>query len=203
MSKKFWTVQIAYGAALIMAAATGSVVGMAGQAHAKAAPAKAAPKPRIAAANAAAAVAKPPVKGGVTLTSSAMIERVIADAKGGQKTVLKSPTQSVVVPGDKVMFTLNYANLGSEPAAGFRATNPMPNAVQFSAASEDWAEVSVDGGQAWGKLDTLKVNVAGTATTPATTRAATPEDVTHVRWVFAQPIAPGAKGSVSYRGVVK
>jgi hypothetical protein len=27
--------------------------------------------------------------------------------------------------------------------------------------------------------------------------------VTHVRWVFATPIAPGATGTVSYRGIIK
>jgi uncharacterized repeat protein (TIGR01451 family) len=204
MAKKFLSAHTLYGAALILAAATGSIAGLASHAHAKAAPAKAAPAPkRVASANTAAAVAKPAAKVGVTLTSAAMIERVTVDAKGVQKTVLKSPSQSVVVPGDKVIFTLSYANLGSEPAAGFRATNPMPGAVHFSSAAEDWAEVSVDGGQVWGKLDALKVAVAATPTTPASTRAATAEDVTHVRWIFAQPIAPGAKGSVSYRGVVK
>jgi hypothetical protein len=30
-----------------------------------------------------------------------------------------------------------------------------------------------------------------------------PQDVTHVRWIFADAIAPGATRTVSYRGVVK
>jgi uncharacterized repeat protein (TIGR01451 family) len=207
MRQKFWTVQTAYGAALILAAATGAIMAQPSNAHAKAVKAtvRAAPaKPRVAmATTTTAAVAKPAAKAGVTLSSTAMIERVILDAKGVQQTVLKSPSQAVVVPGDKVIFTINYANMGSEPANGFRATNPMPSAVQFSSANEEWAEVSVDGGQSWGKLAALSVSVAATPTAPATTRAATTEDVTHVRWVFTNPIAPGVKGSVSYRGVVK
>jgi hypothetical protein len=34
-------------------------------------------------------------------------------------------------------------------------------------------------------------------------RAATPDDVTHIRWSFAQPIAAGRAGQLSFRGVVK
>jgi uncharacterized repeat protein (TIGR01451 family) len=204
MMKKIGTVHIAYGAALILAAATGAIAAHPSDAHAKAKQTKAVPaKPRVALATTTTAAAKPAAKAGVTLSSTAMIERVSLDAKGVSKTVLKTPSQAVVVPGDKVVFTISYANMGSEPANGFRATNPMPAAVQFSSVNEDWAEVSVDGGQLWGKLDALTVPVAATATAPASTRGATAEDVTHVRWVFATPIAPGAKGSVSYRGVVK
>jgi uncharacterized repeat protein (TIGR01451 family) len=209
MMKKIGTVHIAYGAALILAAATGAMAIQPSDAHAKAKTVKAKPTkavpttPRVALATTTTAAVKPAATGGVTLNSTAMIERVSLDAKGVSKTVLKTPSQAVVVPGDKVIFTISYANLGREPASGFRATNPMPAAVHFFSVNEEWAEVSVDGGQLWGKLDALTVPVAASPTMPASTRGATAEDVTHVRWVFATPIAPGAKGSVSYRGVVK
>jgi uncharacterized repeat protein (TIGR01451 family) len=153
---------------------------------------------------AAAAQSKP----GVKLTSTASIERVETDSQGATKTVLKSPSQVAIVPGDKVVFTLDYLNEGQDPASGFRATNPMPGAIQFVSVSEDWAEVSVDGGASWGKLSALTLidnsasNAAEAATLPAP-RAATAADVTHVRWVFADAIAPGKKGTLSYVGVVK
>jgi uncharacterized repeat protein (TIGR01451 family) len=140
---------------------------------------------------------------GVTLASNAMIERVETDAAGREKTVLKSPKDVIIVPGDRVVFTLTYANKGALPASGFRATNPMPGAVHFVAAAEDWAEVSVDGGKSWGQLSALKVPVKTADGQGETMRSATAEDVTHVRWVFANAIAPGSEGSVSYRGVIK
>lgn len=138
----------------------------------------------------------------VVLTSEALVERTETDATGAQRQVLKKPADVIIVPGDRVVFTLRYVNRGAEPATGFRATNPMPAPVQFVAAAEDWAEVSVDGGNSWGRLAQLTVPAQGTDGTAAT-RPATPEDVTHVRWVFAAPIAPGAEGSVSYRGMIK
>jgi hypothetical protein len=189
--------ETAYAAALAMMAIWGLAVTTA--AHAQAAPA---------------AAAKP----AVSLSSDAMIERTETDASGAVKTVLKKPSEVLVVPGDRVVFSLNYANSSDQPADGFRATNPMPGPIQFISAGEDWAEVSVDGGKNWGKLDDLKVTETvnraafidadtGKETSPAktetVTRAADARDVTHVRWVFAKPIAAGGRGSVSYRGVVK
>jgi hypothetical protein len=139
----------------------------------------------------------------VTLASEAMIERTEIDAAGRERTVLKSPKEVIIVPGDRVVFTLRYANKGALPATGFRATNPMPGPVQFVAVSEDWADVSVDGGKTWGKLSNLKVPAKSADGTTEVLRAAGPQDVTHVRWVFVGAIAPGTQGSVSYRGVIK
>ena len=198
--KRYFTIKTAYAAALMLAAASGSMIAMAGQAQAQAAP------------------AAPAAKSAVTLSSKAMIERVETDANGAQKTVLKSPSDVIVVPGDKVIFTLSYANKSSQPAASFRATNPMPGPIQFISAAEEWALVSVDGGKTWGKLAALTVTerteeaaltdpdtgeVTQEATSAETKRGAEAKDVTHVRWAFTKDIAPGASGSVSYRGFVK
>lgn len=139
----------------------------------------------------------------VTLSSDVKIERVETDAAGKEKVTLYAPKQVVVVPGDKVLFTLEVVNTGAEPAAGFRATNPMPGPVQFVSVTEDWAEVSVDGGTSWGKLAALKVKKAPAEGAAPVERAADVTDVTHVRWVFADAIAPGGKRTISYRGVIK
>lgn len=139
----------------------------------------------------------------VTLTSEVKIERAKVDAAGKETVTLHAPKDVVVVPGDKVLFTLEVTNTGAAPAAGFRATNPMPAAVKFASVAENWAEVSVDGGANWGKLDTLMVRAKAADGASDIERAAIADDVTHVRWVFADAIAPGAKRTISYRGVVK
>lgn len=139
----------------------------------------------------------------VTLTSDVKIERVETDAAGKEKVTLYTPKDIAVVPGDKLIFTLEVINTGAAPAAGFRATNPMPGAVQFTSVAEDWAEVSVDGGNNWGELPALTVKAKDASGAAEVERLATAADVTHVRWVFADAIAPGAKRTISYRGVVK
>lgn len=179
MKTKF--LNAAYGLALGAAFVSGSVLA-AGEARGQAATA-----------------AKSPVN----LSSDVKIERTIIDAAGKETTVLRAPKDVIVVPGDRVVFTLNVSNSGAEAAAGFRATNPIPGPVTFIEVTEDWAEISVDGGINWGKLAAMTVKVKAADTGIETTRAATAEDVTHVRWVFADVIAPGTRTAVSYRGVVK
>jgi uncharacterized repeat protein (TIGR01451 family) len=139
----------------------------------------------------------------VTLSSDVKIERVAIDAAGKEKVTLHAPKDVVVVPGDKVVFRLQVTNTGAVPATGFRATNPMPGSVQFVSVAQDWAEVSVDGGVQFGKLAALKVKSAPAVGGPAVQRAADVADVTHVRWVFPDAIAPGGTRQISYRGVIK
>ena len=139
----------------------------------------------------------------VVLISDAMIERVEIGPDGKEKSALKNPSEVIITPGDRVVFTLKYKNQGALPANAFRATNPMPAPVQFISAVEEWAEVSVDGGKVWGKLADLKVRAKSSDGLTDIVRTAAVEDVTHVRWVFTNAIPPGGEGTLSYRGVVK
>lgn len=141
----------------------------------------------------------------VILLSEVHIERTEKDAAGKEASVLHDPKEVVIVPGDKVIFTLSVVNSGVVPAAGFHATNPIPASVTFVSVDESWAEVSVDDGTIWGKLGTLTVNSPTEASggDVSVQRNATAQDVTHVRWVFADAIASPSKTTVRYRGVVK
>lgn len=138
----------------------------------------------------------------VSLSSEVRVERVETGADGGSRTVLKAPATEKIVPGDRLVVTLTYANRGSEPASGFVADNPLPAAVAFDSVREDWALVSVDGGKSFGKLAALSVSEK-VADGSSASRPAVPADVTHIRWAPAQPIAAGATGTLQYRGTVK
>lgn len=139
----------------------------------------------------------------VTLSSDVMVEKTETAADGTVKTLLKSPKDTIVTPGDKLVITLHYVNTGSAPAANFVATNPLPGPVQFTSVSEDWADVSVDNGATFGKLADLKVRKVPAEGGDAVIQPASAEDVTTVRWVFRQPIPAGAKGELTFRGIVK
>lgn len=132
----------------------------------------------------------------VALDNNVFVERVSTDASGKQRVLLEEP--KVVVPGDRLVFVLNYRNAGGEPADKFVITNPMPSAVRFAGAADASPIVSVDGGKAWGALDTLSV-----VQPDGTRRPAQPADVTHIRWAFQKPIPAGGTGKLMFRGVVK
>ena len=132
----------------------------------------------------------------VALDNVVFVERVSTDASGKQRVLLEEP--KVVVPGDRLVFVLNYRNAGAQPADKFVITNPMPSAVRFAGAADASTIVSVDGGKAWGALDTLSV-----IQPDGTRRPAQPADVTHIRWAFQNPIPAGGAGKLMFRGVVK
>jgi uncharacterized repeat protein (TIGR01451 family) len=135
---------------------------------------------------------------GGNLTSKIEVERLTPAADG------RPPSKSyaapeTVVPGDRIRITLNFTNAGQAPAAGVNLVNPIPPALVFDGTDDvqDFA-VSVDGGKVFGPLAQLTVPVAGAAP-----RAAAAADVTHVRWKWADAVAPGQTRSVAFFGKVK
>ncbi|KUR71588.1 hypothetical protein AQZ52_08175 [Novosphingobium fuchskuhlense] len=130
----------------------------------------------------------------VSLKIDVMIEKTVTE-NGVSKVQLVDP--KVVVPGDKLVYTLRYHNAGGLPAVNYVMTNPLPSAVLLAPDGAPGTDVSVDGGKTWGKLDALKVTA-----TDGSPRAAAAADVTHIRWTIAQ-IAPGASGEVQYHGIVR
>lgn len=141
-------------------------------------------------------VTTPALATSVALNSDVFIERISTDGDGKRKVTLEEP--KVVVPGDRLVFVLNYRNASGKPADKFVVTNPMPTAVQFAEQADDNAVVSIDGGKNWGSLAELRVVDVSGEQRPART-----EDVTHIRWSFNQPIPVGGSGKLMFRGVVK
>ncbi len=132
----------------------------------------------------------------VALTSHVLVEHS-KPGPNGQPVFVKEDAKKVA-PGDRLIFELSYKNVGAQPAIGFVITDPLPASVAFAGDETAGATFSVDGGRTWGPLASLRVALPNGAS-----RAAGLSDVTHIRWVFAQPIPGGAAGSVTFRGTVK
>jgi uncharacterized repeat protein (TIGR01451 family) len=131
----------------------------------------------------------------VQLSSDVLVERTVVE-NGQSRVVLEEPRS--VVPGDSLVFVLRYENTGRQAASNFVITNPLPQAVRYSGTVDTGATVSIDGGRNWGQLSELRVREADGSMRPASA-----DDVTHVRWAFAQPIAAGATGRLMFRGIVR
>ena len=130
----------------------------------------------------------------VELSGDVKVERTVTE-DGKERRVLSKP--DTVVPGDKLVFTTNYRNAGTEVVKDFVVTNPIPEAIKLTAEDAAKLELSVDGGKAWGKLADLTVPAED-----GTKRPASIDDVTHIRWTFAT-LEPGAAGAVTYSGTVR
>ena len=132
----------------------------------------------------------------VTLASDVFLERIQHDANGRSTIVLEQPRR--VARGDRLLFVLSYRNVGAEPAQDFVVTNPVPDSVIYAGAGEAEPQVSVDWGRSWGALSSLSVrDQAGGS------RAARPEDVTHVRWNIRRLVGAGESGRLTFHAVAR
>ncbi|MEK6637647.1 MAG: hypothetical protein AABY88_06140 [Pseudomonadota bacterium] len=132
----------------------------------------------------------------VALNSKAFVVKQVPDGPGKTKNTLVVPER--VLPGEALVFMLEYKNTGAKPATAFVINNPIPENVIYTGAEQPWAEVSVDRGKTFGQLAALKV-----AKGDGTMRAALPNDVTAVRWKFTQPIPAAGEGRVMFFAMVK
>lgn len=136
---------------------------------------------------AAAAQEKP-----VALESRVQLVRPAED--GGQPQLVEPEN---VVPGDMLLFTTSFFNEGAAPVTDFVVVNPVADSLALTAEGAGQTDVSIDGGKTWGPIAQLKI-----VDEEGQERPATVDDVTHLRWTFAQ-IQPGETGQVQFVALVR
>ena len=130
----------------------------------------------------------------ITLSGDVKAVKTSLDANGTEQIELVAP--EVIVPGDRLIFGTDYSNGGDEIVTDFVVTNPLPAAVRLAEDADPSLTVSVDGGETWGRLADLVI------TNDQGVRAATPADVTHVRWSL-ETVEPGASGRLEYPAIIR
>ena len=123
---------------------------------------------------------------------------VVTLAADGTRVVSEEPAR-LVAPGDRVVYRLAYRNEGERPATGLVLAMPVPPDVTLLAGSAEGpgaVAYSVDGDR-YGALDAL------TVPTEAGERPATLADIRSLRWALDAPLAPGARGEVAYKAVLR
>lgn len=124
-------------------------------------------------------------KASVAIDSAVFVERIGADSER-----VLAPARRLT-RGDRVVYVLDWK--GQAGDGGFVVTNPLPRAVAYQGSAHEDEEVSADGGQTWGRLGALRVGG----------RLALAEDVTHVRWRIAAPVARRGSGRIAYSAIVR
>jgi len=139
------------------------------------------------------AMAAPDVKIDITA------EKVVLVEKSGKK-VEQRIIASEVLPGDVLVYTLTYKNVGDEAAKDIKVNNPIPKdtAYVLDSAYGPGAKItfSVDGGKTFNEPSLLRyeVDVKG----KAEKREASPEQYTDIRWAVEE-VGVGKSGVASFR----
>lgn len=136
------------------------------------------------------------------LTAKQSVEKeVVVQMPDGTESVTREPAE-LVVPGERVVYTLNYTNDDAAPATDLVLTMPVPGEIKYmeDSASKSGATVvySADGGQTFASRAGLR-----TVGQDGNSRAAVAEDITHIRWTVAGPLAVGETDTLSYKGILK
>ena len=118
-------------------------------------------------------------------------------------TVKKSYVSAdLVTPGSTVVYALVFRNDKDAPADDVVLVMPVPEEITYiegSAANRlGTADFSTDGGTSFAPRQSLSVTDANGAV-----RAASADDITHVRWSVADAVMPGATGQLWFRGILK
>lgn len=129
------------------------------------------------------------------LDTQMFVERVSTDINGHPRRTLASADR--VSPGDTLVVMINWRNDGAHPLRDFAITRPVPRGVRPD-LTDRAMQVSIDGGDHWGRLDELWL-----PTPLGGMRRAVAGDVTHIRWQLPDMVPPGRTGRFSYRGVMR
>jgi len=135
-------------------------------------------------------------------TATQIVERAVItgeDADGSA--IVEFQEADRVQPGDALLYKLNYTNGTADAIENAKLVMAVPSEVIYNenSAAGDNASVafSTDGGQSFAPRGELTVSSEGNR------RAATSEDITHIRWSFTGQIVPGEVGEVTYSAVVR
>ncbi len=123
------------------------------------------------------------------------VERVHTDINGRARRTLASASRAA--PGAQLLFVINWRNEGRQPVQGIALTNAIPRGTLLTAPDPSM-QVSVDGGQRWGRLDELWL-----PTPLGGVRRAVPADITHIRWTSPTRLSPGETARLSYRATMR
>jgi len=120
--------------------------------------------------------------------------------KGGGWAVQKLSADEAK-PGDVLIYRVLYRNEGPAPVKSAVLTQPVPQGavLVFGTLTQSAAEAtySTDGGETF-QRPPLKQRLANEDGSRLV-KLATPEMITHIRWTFRKPVAPGAKGELRFK----
>jgi uncharacterized repeat protein (TIGR01451 family) len=129
--------------------------------------------------------------------STRVEKRVLVPLPDGRVEEKRVPADRVV-PGDVVAYTIDAKNITQKPAERVVITDPIPAHTRYvdgsAQAKNAELQFSVDGGKRFDRPEKLVVTEPN-----GTRRAARASDYTHIRWVFAEPLAPAESRSAHFQ----
>ena len=137
----------------------------------------------------------------LALTAEQVVEReVIVKNLDGTETVKREKADKVV-PGEKIVYSINYYNDLDKSADNVVLVMPVPAELTYIEGSADAdgtrTAYSADGGKTFAARQEVTIKTAEDSI-----RTAESADITHVKWIVSS-IMPGEQGTLSFKGELK
>lgn len=141
---------------------------------------------------------------GAKLDLKTTAEKEVKVKQGGKITTKRIPLDKAS-PGDVVIYTITYNNVGKGPVLDAVIVDPIPRGVRYIADTAEGkdAEIvySTDNGRTWQtppiEMQIKKPNGSLEKKTVSADR------YTHIKWMIKKPVAAGQSGRVSFKVTVK
>ena len=117
------------------------------------------------------------------------------------ETEMRLVAADIVVPGDRVFYTITFTNTSDESADKVVVTNPIAEGLVYvnGSAFGPGTDItfSVDDGENYAAAGDLTVTENGES------RPAEAKDFTHIRWVMRSELAAGAQGTARFAAILE
>ncbi len=137
--------------------------------------------------------------GGIQL--KIVVEKEVETTGLKGQTIIKRLEPFNMIPADKVVYTTQYHNTGTQNARNVLITNPIPKGLFYLKGSAEQPKTtvtySIDGGKTFSPPPQLKITQKDGKQRPALA-----QDYTHIRWKI-QSISVNEKGSVHFKAQLK
>jgi uncharacterized repeat protein (TIGR01451 family) len=137
------------------------------------------------------------------ITLTAKIEKEAKVLKDGKIVIVKTAVDKPK-RGDLLAYSVAYKNDGSAVAKSAEIVNPVPANTVYQVESATGKDTdisfSIDGGNSYQKPPVMYLATVGGKQEK---KVAPPEMYTHIKWIVAKPLAPGATGDVNFVVKVK
>ena len=136
----------------------------------------------------------------LSATQTVEKETTVIAANGSVETVREAV--ETIVPGERVVYSLNFENDASEAANDLVLTMPIPSEVKYIEGTAELPQAIVtfssDGGESFSNRQSVMIlDGAGNI------RTASADELTHVRWTVAGPVSAGESGVLSFAASVR
>lgn len=138
-------------------------------------------------------------QGPIKFTNTVMKEVIEKNNKGEK--VIRYVEPVIAIPGNTMMYTITFENIGDKPVSNIVVNDPLPNNSKYLVGTATGRHTtitySVDG-KYFAVPEKIKIKDKD-----GKLKIASADKYTHIRWVYKKDLTPGEIGKVTFKTKIR